>query len=647
MSIRSKGITGIIKGMSPTAMRKAYTQERHIVPELDKALATGVIDEAQHAEHLARFTEGGYKAKSVAGKAPKVGVTGDATDDLLRYLKDVPDEVRTEGLYSHRLVDDWFGYMESLLETESTLRTAHHYLAGEGVLKSAAEAADGVNLKEAWKGAGFHERGLAKLVKDREITTLIDDLVLDKRAANVLKVLGQLPKRRFQNAFTEIVDKVQATYKSLLFLPFAASHVRNLAGGHFNTLADGYVNVFELTGGTLAAIRYIRELKRTGNSSAISSEVMEHLTELVGGKGYVAQILSEDIMQGMTKTPEGGLLHILGGLIPTSGASLNPGAVRGGFTKGPAKFAFAEAGERAYAYVEFLNRVGYAEALHKKGFSPSEIIELVKRSQFDYSEISTLHRNVLSRVASFPTWPIKNVPYQFGKLFERPGGLSAQVVRAFGQPSDEEGEDYTPSWMRENLAVPLGGPAEARRFATGVGLPIEDLNRMIAMGESGPQLGRTAEKMAAQLNPLIRGGPELWADKQFWSGRPMSSLWSPTEAAGKKIPAIDRLAHMGPWSRFFTTARRMVDPRKPAWEKALTATTGLKTSTQDVEMARIRDLEAAQKEILADSPFIAQGTFPYIPARLKESAPPELQQKIRIASALAQRARKLREKRKK
>lgn len=638
------------KGMTHTARKNLYTQERYIKPELDKALATGVIDEAQHAEHLARFTAGGYKAESVAGRAPTVGVTGDATDDLLRYLKDVPDEVRTEGLYSHRLVDDWFGYMESLLETESTLRTAHHYLAGKGVLKSASEAAEGVSLKEAWKGAGFHERGLEKLVGDRGITTSIDDLILDKRAASVLKTLGQLPKRRFQNAFTEFVDRVQSVYKSYLFLPFAASHVRNLAGGQFNNLIEGKVNPFELLASNWEVMKYAK-----GTLDDLSVLDAVDLKDLIGGKGYMAQALDADMMAAMMTKPEGGVGHILKGLMPKGWESLDPRGVRGWVTskmkaegtQDRVRNVLMEAGERAYAYVEFVNRVGYAQALHKKGFSPSEIVELVKRSQFDYSEVSALHRNVLQRVASFPTWPIKNVPYQFGKLFERPGGMSAQTIRAFGQPSDEPGEDYTPSWMRENLAVPLGGPPEERSFLTGVGLPIEDLNRMIAMGESGPQFGRTAEKMAASLNPLVRGGAELWADKQFWSGRPLSSLWSPTEAAGKKIPAIDRLAHMGPWSRFFSEGRRLVDPRKGLLEKALTATTGLKTSTQDVEMARIRDLEAGQKEILADSPFIAQGTFPYIPARLKEQAPPELKKKIRIASALAQRARKLREKRKK
>ncbi|GAG08937.1 unnamed protein product, partial [marine sediment metagenome] len=216
--------------------------------------------------------------------------------------------------------------------------------------------------------------------------------------------------------------------------------------------------------------------------------------------------------------------------------------------------AWQEAGERAYQVVEFLNRAGYAEALAKKGFSPGEIVHLVKRSQFDYAAAraapaAKFERTVMQRAVLFWQWPRQNMPYTLLKLIERPGGPTAQALRAMRVARGKGGpEEHVPGFLRETLAVRTGGTPEAAHFIWQSGLPPEELNRLVLgrglpssmlgispkalpkpLQEMPAPAGRTVERALSFLHPLALFPMELASGRQMYSGRDISGLFSLTE----------------------------------------------------------------------------------------------------------------------
>jgi hypothetical protein len=331
-----------------------------------------------------------------------------------------------------------------------------------------------------------------------------------------------------------------------------------------------------------------------------------------------------------------------------------PGAKRGDKVWG-----LYAAGNKAYDFVEYMNRVPYYADLRRHGMSVGEAMYWVKRANFDYSELSAFERTVMKRGVLFYGWLRNNIPYQLQKLLERPGGPTAQTLRTITQPLHSE-ETYVPSFLREQLGIRMGGEEKAAHFARGdFGLPLKDLN-LLVMGKGlglsrGVPQTRTFGKAAAQLHPLLTGPVEMWAGKQFWTGRHLKDMISPTEritetVAGKgkgvRVDWVDRVLSTSPASRFVSEGMMVADPRKSWWMKLMNATTGAKFSTYDVERWRYIDLINRLREEAGKKPFVREGEYYYVPKTYKQrAAGQEAQQLIRTIAAMEREAKALREKR--
>jgi hypothetical protein len=277
-----------------------------------------------------------------------------------------------------------------------------------------------------------------------------------------------------------------------------------------------------------------------------------------------------------------------------------PFKYRGGINwkEGDPQSYMAVAGEKLYDLVEKMNRGGYYIALRRKGYSPAQAKHLVDVNQFDYQAVSPFTKTVLRRASLFPTWTIKNIPYQFVKLFERPGGGSAQMIRGMNQMlgEDQGRSEYAPSWIREGVGIRTGGPPEATNYLRSLGLPVEDINK-IPMGKDGIDKRRFGEKLLSNLSPPILSAVEPIFQKQFFTGRKYKDLWSPTkEATGKQIYPLDLVANYTPLSRFLHEWQTIVDPRKSILEKAANLATGVRTTTVDLPKWKAIDLKRAQEQ---------------------------------------------------
>jgi hypothetical protein len=371
------------------ALLKQYTLEKYIKPDLQKALDNGEITREIYDSELARFT-----VAQATGKGKRAF---DATDQLIGSMRRLPKEVTQTGIFDRKAVDDWFSYMQSMAENESTLRTAHNMLAQPGVLSMAE---DGIPLAKAWKNAGFKAEGLRTYAKKHKITDpdLIRGLTIDERAASALRAFGALTQPDKLNEIGKFVDKVNSTYKGWLTIPFPAFHGRNLLSGYWQNLSDGELGVSSLTAGYRDALRYAH-----GNKKA-----MQYVDEFVENGGLGGHGMKVDITgKGAENVvPSRGIRELFEPIVE---AGKHPGAaaknilkMQGGFgAKEGAEGVIAQVGDKTYNLVEFLNRAAPYEALRRKGLTPAQAMYRVNRAQFNYSLLSPFEKTYMRRAIPF------------------------------------------------------------------------------------------------------------------------------------------------------------------------------------------------------------------------------------------------------
>jgi hypothetical protein len=189
-------------------------------------------------------------------------------------------------------------------------------------------------------------------------------------------------------------------------------------------------------------------------------------------------------------------------------------------------------------------------------------------------------------------------------------GQSIRAVNRGGAPSEE---NFVPEYLRQSAAVPLppnflgvlGLPEDSnlKRFLTNIDLPFESTVNLLTPGTgnnmleaAGDTVRKTALNVLGSANPLLKGPAELVTNRQFYSGRELSDLYSVLEqtlgSAGRPIEQIAMNLPGG--SRAIGTYRQLTDDRlspQEKWSKFfVNAFTGLKF--QDVDMERTRRLAA-------------------------------------------------------
>lgn len=603
---------------------------------------------------------------------------------MSKFFRTYGTEVAHGGLFDNRIVKDHTSYMMGLMEHKATLRSVHKYLGDvtKGKVNGIRPAVDAMTdrgtmgLTKVWKEAGFGREGLRTYAKKhfpaetqldpgqlvglnktqadellgKKLDKFVGSLRIDEKAAAPLKAYSDIAKQPVQNDILDMLDRATAAYKGMLTVSGGpvwgtAFHTRNLGSGLWQSWTDGKVSIKELLSGYKAAYQMAR-----GKSK------MQYIDEFIenGGldaHGHMVQIAGEEATKTLSRhIPKGPLGDTLGVLSygnvkkafrERGGHAANPLHSRG--VANTPKSLLGESGENAYKYVEFLNRGGYYEALRKKGFSVGESMDAVTRSQFDYTALSTFEKSFMRRTVPFYAWSRKNVPYQFAKLLESPGGRAAQTARLFGQGDKDQ---YTPGYMREGLSVPVSGDERDAGFLRQSGLPIEDLNKFVMSG--GMPASRTLQKFGGLLHPGIAAPIEMFAGKKLYSGQSIDSVRSVTgqlseAATGTPRPMrlADKAIDYSPFSRAMHEAAGMLGS-KPVWQKVLNQTTGAKFSQVDLLKQKLNDMSKAIKDELKNSDSVREGTYHYIPEELKDQALEE-QEAIQRLGALAKTRKQLQE----
>jgi hypothetical protein len=298
------------------------------------------------------------------------------------------------------------------------------------------------------------------------------------------------------------------------------------------------------------------------------------------------------------------------------GTTRNPFDIRGvmdlktGSLRNETKFGPAAAGDILGEVTDTSNRlVGFMTQI-RKGVSADDAMRNVNSAQINYNPSNyTPAERHLKRIFPFYSFARGNFMHMANELMQRPGGRTAQVIRAMNRAHSPD--EATPDYVAGTASIPLGQkPDGSRSYITGLGLMNEPFLQNFGGGARGMMLNQISA-----MNPLIKApleeafGKSAFQDRDIRDldpviGRTLSNILqlsqNPSAAltGGEtesvrpvRIPGAALLEPMianSPLARAATTVRQLTDPRKSAGNKALNLLTG----------ARMTDISPAAQEAI-------------------------------------------------
>lgn len=169
-----------------------------------------------------------------------------------------------------------------------------------------------------------------------------------------------------------------------------------------------------------------------------------------------------------------------------------------------------------------------------KGLSWKEAAADVRKFHVDYKELTVAERNIFRRLAPFYTYMRNNTPMQLRLLVESPGWFTA-VGKAIEASRFALSNPEMPSYMTENLAIPIYRYPDGNFIVLNWNLPMTDLGRFHTEWR---EMGKEAVSM---VHPALKNPFELLANKNLATGMPIEKF--PGErvplfgGVGPKVPA--------------------------------------------------------------------------------------------------------------
>jgi hypothetical protein len=478
------------------------------------------------------------------------------------------------------------------------------------------------------------------------------------------------------NPLLQAYDDFTGSFKTLALL-WPARYTRDLYSGAFAGAMTGSFNPIDWYAGTqlrkgnydplvkpmlgglipprLAGVPGYKELLQT--DAGREQAVRQFLTE-AGGQGIGVSTAADELMRGA----DTGLRGLYPGATPPTWESIgrrayNPDRTRGEALRDFNPFAtrgasgnrnpLLELGDRAAETTDAANRFGTYLNQIRQGADPSEGARISNLAQVNYSpdSFTEIEREILKRVVPFYSYSKGITPLIGDELMNRPAGLMGQSIRAITRASAPTEENFTPDYLRQSAAIPLdsaipgiglSSDSGLKRYLTNIDLPFESVINLLTPGVGnstydavGSTLQKTALNLLGQTNPLIKGPLELATNRQFYSGRQLSDLYSLFEQTmGSPGRFVEQVAVNAPGgSRVVGAIRQALDDRldpREKWSKfAVNALTGLKL--QDVDQERTRRLAARDmlNQLLETTPGVRTYENITVPEDVLQSMPDE------------------------
>lgn len=536
----------------------------------------------------------------------------------------------------------------------------------------------GLGATDALKSLGFDaEKGAAALAQRMGVP--VEDLAnlsyskqfIDKLNERIYK--ARTPREA--EGLLRLAQNFTDSFKTLA-LASVARHVRDAYSGSFAGATQGAFNLFDwLAGAGAAGGRYgglVQQLRGTAKypQNWTDDQILRKFLKDAGAMGISTGTVADDLGRGASNLglnepfpgAGGGLFRNLLNKNWRDWRTYSPFSVRG--TAGNPN-PILDLSDRAASFTDAGNRLGTYITRIRKGDAPEAAKAVADLTQVLYGpeNFTALERDVFSRVFPFYRYTKGITPFIAKELVERPYGMTGQSIRAINRAAEPSEDQFIPEYLRQSAAIPVDSDSlfgvktpGVQRFLTNIDLPHESVLNLFTPGlgntfaaRLGDTVMKTGSNILGQSNPLIKGPLEYILNRQFYSGRQLSDLYSMLEhdigAWGRPLEQVVVNAPGG--SRLLGLLRQARDERISPAERAaklfFNALTGLKF--QDVDQDKTVRLAARTtlNQLLDQAPGMSTYENLFIkPADLAQLSPQEQRQYLLyrvLQSEAAKRAR--------
>ena len=406
--------------------------------------------------------------------------------------------------------------------------------------------------------------------------------------------------------FLKIYDKALGFWKGSVTGWFPAFHVRNSIGGVFNNFIAGVKNPTRYLQGDQIA----RGAKGSITTTLGTKYTYQQIKEMTERLGVVGQPGYLDVMREVEKDVGKGAVGKLMDL-PKNAMEITENRLR---------------------LPLFVDRL-------IKGDAPDQAAKEVFKFHFDYAPegLAPFEQNIMKRLLPFYRWTRGNIPIQLEQMVKQPGKYAAlgkfvDNLQVDKEKAKEEFQ-YLPPYMREGLPVRLGEKNGFSQYLYGLGLPVEDINRLY---KGSPR--RTLASMVGELSPILKYPIEAATGQNLFTGEPIKE-------GSRVYPFVNAVPGLRDWlevsehknkngdvsyranayklhflntalGRFYTTAGKLSDDNTSGVVKFLYGLVGAKAKSVDMEKEKFwrdRDIQDRLEEELEGRGLINRFDSVYVP----------------------------------
>ena len=406
--------------------------------------------------------------------------------------------------------------------------------------------------------------------------------------------------------FLKMYDKVLNFWKGSVTGWFPAFHIRNSIGGIFNNFIAGVKNPARY----LQADQITRGAKGTITTKLGTKYTYQQIKEMTERLGVVGQPGYLDVMREVEKD-----------------IGKSPVAKLMDLPKGAMEIT-----ENRLRLPLFVDRL-------IKGDAPEDAAKEVFKFHFDYAPegLAPFEQNIMKRLLPFYRWTRGNIPLQLEQMVKQPGKYAAlgkfvENLQVDKEKAKEEFQ-YLPPYMREGLPIRLGEKEGFSQYLYGLGLPVEDVNRLY---KGSPQ--RTVASLVGELSPILKYPIEAATGQNLFTGEPIKE-------GSRVYPFVNAVPGLRDWlevtehkdkkgnvsfranayklhfintalGRFYTTAGKLSDDKTSGVVKFLYGIVGAKARSVDMEKEkywRDREVQEQLEDALESRGLINRFERAYVP----------------------------------
>lgn len=621
--------------------------------------------------------------------------------DLADSLRRTPMEAAQQGIpkYGNSL-NDLRNHLMHRATKEAHADTLLRILAdrdgilaqsGDLIRQAAGDVAGGVGVgaAEAMRMLGFDAAGGAAALANR-MGVSVDDLANISFSRELIDRLNQrISTSRAPVEATGLLalgKKFTDTFKTLA-LASPARHVRDAYSGAFASATRGAFSPLDWVAGARAGggdySALVQRLRGTAQypDHFTDEQIIRKFLKESGGQGLSMGTVADDLGRGASNLQyeapfpggSGSLFRNVFNKPLLSARTWWPFMTR---QRSVNPNMLLDLSDRAASFTDAGNRIGTFVNRIRKGDSPAAAKGLTDLTQVLYGpeNFTAFERDVLTNLFPFYRFTKGITPFVADELVNRPYGLTGQSLRAVNRSSEPSEDQFTPEYLRQSAAIPIDASSifgvktpGVQRFLTNIDLPHESLLNLFTPGigntfgrRLADSLMKTGSNILGQSNPLLKGPLESILNKQFYSGRQLSDLYSMLEHdLGSLNPYLGPYGRMAEQiivnapggSRLLGLARQVRDERISPGERAakllFNTLTGMKF--QDVDQDKTLRLAARTtlNELLDAAPGVSTYENLFIkPEDLAQLSEPEQRQYLLYRVLQSEAAKRARDKKK-